>query len=114
MPRSVRGRPSGPKAAPHRLRRRPAAGPDPGDHWGPAGGSPPRARPKACPGKRTASPASLTRAYGLPGSAIYRHRCNDPLSPPPQIGAELRAKIQLDLKHGEVAVQFVAGDLAAV
>jgi hypothetical protein len=34
-PHRVRGRPSGPKTATHRLRRRPAAGLDPGDHCGP-------------------------------------------------------------------------------
>jgi len=54
MPRSIRGRPSGLKAAPHRLRRRPAAGPDPGAPAAP-GRQEPRARPKACPRQRTAT-----------------------------------------------------------
>jgi hypothetical protein len=55
-PHRVRGRPSGPKTATHRLRRRPAAGLDPGDHCGPWGqeeragpGLPPRCARRATP-----------------------------------------------------------------
>jgi hypothetical protein len=55
-PHRVRGRPSGPKTATHRLRRRPAAGLDPGDHCGPWGqeeragpGLPPRCARRANP-----------------------------------------------------------------
>jgi len=58
----VRGRPSGLKAAPHPLRGRPAAGPDPGDLCGPrAAGT--KGRHKACPRPRTTSRTRPTRRY---------------------------------------------------
>jgi len=77
VPRSVRDRPSGLKAAAHRLRRRPAAGPDPGDLCGPwrqatgAGHSLPRQR---------ATPAR-GRQYRPTKRVFYQQRCKDPLNP---------------------------------
>jgi len=65
VPRSIRGRPSGLKAAPHRLRRRPcgptltpetSAAPD---------GRKPRARPRACPQPRT-PPGTASRRIWWP------------------------------------------------
>jgi hypothetical protein len=77
----VRGRPSGLKAAPHRLRRRPAAGPDPGDHCGPwAAGTKGQAKGLP-PGKRAAPRLRLTPGTVNAERVIYRHRCNDPLNP---------------------------------
>ena len=57
----VRGRPSGLKAAPHPLRGRPAAGPDPGDLCGPWRQDP-KGRHKACP----------RAAHGTPAPAHHR------------------------------------------
>ena len=81
----VRGRPSGLKAAPHPLRGRPAAGPDPGDLCGPWRQDP-RARHKACPraAHGTPTPAETTGNVNTE-TVIYRHCCNDPLSPPRKV-----------------------------
>ena len=61
-PRRVRGRPSGPKTATHRLRRRPAAGLDPGDHCGPWGQEE-RAGPGLPPARRAARKPLQWRAH---------------------------------------------------
>jgi len=78
-PRSIPGRPSGLKAAAHRLRRRPAAGPDPED----PGGT--RAAANRGPGQRPAPRQRAAPGHHLrtwwPGEIIYQHRCNDPLNP---------------------------------
>jgi hypothetical protein len=59
----VRGRPSGLKAAAHRLRRRPAAGPDPGASAAPRRQEP-KGQAKACPLAARATRARLPKAYG--------------------------------------------------
>src|SRR5215470_9154215 len=74
----VRGRPSGLKAACGTAARRPDL--DPGDHCGPWRQDP-RARLKPAPALRAAP--RLRPALGRVNAegAIYRDRCNDPLSP---------------------------------
>jgi len=76
----VRVRPSGLKAAPHPLRGRPAAGPDPGASADP-GRQQPRARPKGLPPGSARHPNPATAAIVNTETVIYRHRCDDPLNP---------------------------------
>jgi len=79
MPRMVRGRPSGLKAAPHPLRGRPAAGPDPGDLCGPWRQDP-RARHKACPRGSARHPRTRKPPVAwTPKRSSTGHCCNDPL-----------------------------------
>ncbi len=78
----VRGRPSGLKAASHRLRRRPAAGLDPGASAAP-GRQNTSGQAKGLPPGTTRHPARAHHRIWLTRKgAIYRHRCNDPLSLP--------------------------------
>jgi hypothetical protein len=78
----VRGRPSGLKAAPHPLRGRPAAGLDPGDLCGPSAAATKGQARGPAPRQRTA-PRTRPAPYMVNAeSAIYWHRCNDPLSLP--------------------------------
>jgi hypothetical protein len=74
-PRIVRGRPSGLKAAAHRLRRRPwRAGPDPR-----ASAAPDRQATRA--GQSLPPNASRTRAYSeYQTRANCQQRCNDPMN----------------------------------
>jgi hypothetical protein len=100
----VRGRPSGLKAAPHRLRRRPAAGLDPGASAAPRRQEP-EGQAKACPPLRAPPRHGYRERMVDAERVIYRHCCNHPLSSRSEKWAKVHTLIYLDC----VWSRYVAG-----
>ena len=76
----VRGRPSGLKAAFGTAARRPAAGPDPGDHCGPSAAAIKGQARRPAPGRAAPEPKKNPAIVNTE-TVIYRRCCDNPLNP---------------------------------